>query len=346
MFPGPSGGDDFVDGGVLRLPAKRALEFFFAGDQNGWIARPTRRKFARNFVAGDAFGCIEHLEDGKAAAVADVESFAGNFLDGFEGADVRIGNVEHVNVVADASAIGRGVIRAEDFDLRDDADSGVENFRDDVSFNAMRFAALGRGAGGVEITQRSVVESGIGAIVGEDFFEAEFGFAVGIDGILGMVFGDGDDVGLAVGGGGGREDELFHAVASHGIEEIDAAGDVGCVERARFPYGFGDKSFASEVHDGIDFVLGEDFFDLSADAKIDAAENGSWRNGGGVAFLKIVESDDVVAASEEKLRTDATNVACCAGDENVQGSNLTLSGEDELAAGASVVTVQLFKLAG
>jgi hypothetical protein len=79
------------------------------------------------------------------------------------------------------------------------------------------------------------------------------------------------------------------------------------------------------MHDRVDFVLGEDFLDLGTDAEISAAEERFGRNGGGVAFLKIIEDDDLVAASEENLRADAANVARCSGDQNVQGSDLAFA---------------------
>ncbi len=203
---------------MLGLPAEHAVKFVFAGDEDGRITGAARGEFARDFAAGDFFGGVKDFENGKATAVADVEGFAGNGFDGFESSEMGIGDVEDVDVIADAGAVGRGVIGAEDFELRNDAESGVENFRDEMGLDAMGFAALGGSAGGVEITESGVVEAGVGAIVGEDFFEAEFGFAVGIDGIFGVVFGDGDGVRFAVGGRGGREDEFFYAVASDGVE--------------------------------------------------------------------------------------------------------------------------------
>ena len=81
----------------------------------------------------------------------------------------------------------------------------------------MGLAALGGGAGGIEIAESGVVEAGVGPVVGEDLFEAQFGFAVGVDGILGMIFGDGDSVGFAVGGSGGGKDEFLYIVASDGV---------------------------------------------------------------------------------------------------------------------------------
>ena len=166
-----------------------------------------------------------------------------------------IGDVEDVDIVADAGTVGRRVIGAEDFEVRNDAESSVENFRDEVGLDAMGLAALGGGTGGVEIAESGEKETGVGAIVGKDFLEAELGFAVGINGIFGMVFGDGDGVRLAVSGGGGRKNELFYAVAGHGVKEIDAAGDVGGVEGAGFADGLGDEGFACKMHDRVDLVL-------------------------------------------------------------------------------------------
>jgi len=193
------------------------MELFFTGDEDGGIAGAAGREFASDFVAGDFFGSVEDFEDGKAAAVADVEGFAGDFFDRFEGAEVGIGDVQDVDVIADAGAVGGGIVRAEDFDLRNNAEGGVENFGDEVGFDAMGLAAFGRGASGVEIAESGVVEAGVGAVVGEDFFEAEFGFAIGVDGIFGMIFGDRDGVGLAVGGGSGGKDKFFYTVASDGV---------------------------------------------------------------------------------------------------------------------------------
>ena len=206
LFPGPGGGDDFLDGRMLGFPTEGAVEFFFAGDEDGGIAGAARREFAGDFVTGDFFGGVDNFEDGEAAAVADVESFAGDGFDGFEGAEVRIGDIENVDIVADAGAVGSGIVGTENFELWDEAKCGVENLGDEVGFDAMGFAALGRGASGVEIAERGVMDAGVGAIVGEDFFEAQLGFTVRVDGIFGMVFGDGDGVRLTIGGGGGGED--------------------------------------------------------------------------------------------------------------------------------------------
>ena len=284
---------------MLRFPAESVVKFVFAGDQNGRIAGAAGREFAGDFATGDALGGVENFQDGETAAVADVESLAGNAIEGFESAEVGIGDVHDVDVVADAGAVGRRVIGAKDFDVRNRARGGIEYARDEMSFDAMVLAAVGGCTRGVEIAEDRVVEAGIGAIVGKDFLEADFGFAVGIDGIFGVVLGYGDNARLAVSGGGGGEDQFSHAVTNHGVEEMDAGRDVGGVKGARFADGLGDKSFSSKMHHSVELVLGKNLVDLRTHTQIGAAESSLRRNGGEMALLKIIERDHPVAAGEQ-----------------------------------------------
>src|SRR5882762_1414785 len=127
-----------------------------------------------------------------------------------------------------------------------------------MSFLAAGFSALRGGAGDVEIAEGNVIESSVLAIVGEDVFEGELGFAVGIDGGFGMVLGNGDDVGLAVNGAGGGEDKIFDVVAKHGVDKENAAGYVGYVKGAGSFHRLLDKGFAGEMHNGVDGMAAED----------------------------------------------------------------------------------------
>lgn len=310
---------------MLGFPAEHAVKLVLAGHEHGWVAGAARGDFARNFAAGDFFRCVDDFEDGKTAAVADVESFTGDRFNGFESADVGVRDIQDVNVIANASAIRRGVVRTEDFDVGDEAHGGVENLGDEMGFDTMSFAALRGGASSVEIAKSGELQRGVGAVVGEDFFKTELGFSVRIDGIFGMIFGDRHGVRLTVGGGGGGENEFSHGVAGHRVEEVHTTGDVGSVKGAGFADRLADESFAGKMHDRVDFVFGEDFLDLGTLAKISAAEKRLGRNSGGVALLKVIEGDDLIAASEENLRADAADVARCSGDKNVQGSDLAFA---------------------
>src|SRR5256886_16704843 len=99
------------------FPSEVTLEFFLASDQDSRIPGTARTQFARDLAAGDALRRIDDFQDGEAAAVADIEGFAGNAVDFLESADMGIGNIEHVDVIADAGSVGSGIIRAEDIDM-------------------------------------------------------------------------------------------------------------------------------------------------------------------------------------------------------------------------------------
>src|SRR6266851_7880947 len=119
------------------FPTKHALELFLAGDEDSGITGTARSQFARDLAAGYALRRIDDFQDRVAAAVADVEGFAGNAVDLLKRADVGIGDIEYVDVIANAGSVRRGVIRAEDVDMRQATSSGIENSGNDVSFHAM-----------------------------------------------------------------------------------------------------------------------------------------------------------------------------------------------------------------
>jgi hypothetical protein len=72
------------------------------------------------------------------------------------------------------------------------------------------------------------------------------------------------------------------------------------------------------MHDGIDFVLGENGFELRAIPQVGLAKDCGGRNSGAVAFEQTIQSDDAHSAREQDFGTDAADVACCSGNENIQ----------------------------
>src|SRR5260370_40306772 len=99
------------------FPSKGTLEFFLAGNENRGITGTARSEFARDSAAGDALGGIDDFQDREAAAVADVEGFAGNLGDFLQRADVGDGDIERADVIADAGTVGHGLGRAEYNDM-------------------------------------------------------------------------------------------------------------------------------------------------------------------------------------------------------------------------------------
>jgi len=109
------------------FPTEHALELFLAGNENSGITRTARTEFARDLAAGDTFRRSDNFQDRKATAVADVEGFAGNTVDLLKSTEVGIGDIKHVDVIADAGSVWCRVVRAEDVDMGQSTAGGIEN---------------------------------------------------------------------------------------------------------------------------------------------------------------------------------------------------------------------------
>src|SRR6267143_4273950 len=299
------------------FPTEHALEFFLAGNENSAITGTARTQFASDLAADDTLRRRDNFQDREATAVADVEGFAGNAVDLLKSTDVRIGDIEYVDVIADAGSVRRGIVSAEDVDMRQSTASGIENPGNEMSFHAMMLAAFLGGSGSVEIAEAHVFESGVDLVIRQNLFEYELGFTIRIDGRLAMVFRDGNDLGFAIGGGGGRKNEFLHAVARDGIEQVHTTGHVRGVKTTRLAYGFGDQGLGGEVHHGVNLVLRENGFNLRAIREICLAKNGSRRHGGTMALQQAVQRDDGQAARNHNFRADTPDVARRSGNENI-----------------------------
>ena len=66
---------------------------------------------------------------------------------------------------------------------------------------------------------------------------------------------------VAVGGGGGGENDALHAVFSAALENADRAGDVLMHVVLGISHGVGDEGLRCEMHDGIEVFLFENVFD-------------------------------------------------------------------------------------
>src|SRR4051812_44514759 len=122
-----------------------------------------------------------------------------------------------MDVVADAGAVLGGIIGAEEVHVGALAQGYLQEHGDDVGFGLVVLAdgGVGGAAGDVEVTWGGEGEAlGLGDIA-ENVFNHELGVAVGIDRVLGHIFGHGHFVRDAIGGAGGGEDELANAGGMH-----------------------------------------------------------------------------------------------------------------------------------
>ena len=104
LVPRPGGGNDVFELGKFRFPTEFADGFFGGGDQVRRVAGAARFFDRRNFFAGDFLAHLDDLPHGIAVAVAEVvkTGFAG-----LQRQHVRLREVDDVDVIADAGAVGR-----------------------------------------------------------------------------------------------------------------------------------------------------------------------------------------------------------------------------------------------
>ena len=118
---------------------------------------------------------VDHVEDAVAVAGAEVVDGEATLpLDGFEGADVPVGEVDDVDVVAHAGAVRGGVVVAEDAEAGAFADGNLGDVGHEVVWDAVwvftnktRFV----GANWIEIAKEGCLKFRIGiCIILHDFF--------------------------------------------------------------------------------------------------------------------------------------------------------------------------------
>src|SRR5699024_215700 len=100
------GADDIVQA-VLGLPAQRAGDALPGADQPGRVPGAGLTDLGRDLDALGAGDRVDHLEHAGPLAGADVEGAVRALLTAqvVQGGDVGMGEVEHVDVVADAGSV-------------------------------------------------------------------------------------------------------------------------------------------------------------------------------------------------------------------------------------------------
>src|ERR1700722_18361195 len=182
----------------------------------------------------------------------------------------------------------------------------------------MIFAPFLAGTGGVEIAHGHILEPGVGTVIRKDLFEPELGFSVRVDRFLPVIFGDGHHLRLSVRSRGGGKNQLVHTVAHHRVQKVDAAADIRRIKRAGLTNRLRHQRFAGKMHHRMNLLRGEHFLDLLAVSQICLDEQGGGVHGGPMAFLKIIQGNYAMAAFEQHLRTDASDVSGASGHKNIQ----------------------------
>jgi len=330
-MPVPRGGDDLVDLGELWVPSQFGSGFAGTGNKAGRVAGAAGFLNGRDGFGGDATAGVDDFANAVPFAVPEIEEPRDP---GFKRADVGVGEVDDMDIIADAGAVGSRVVGAEDQDVFGLPEGDAEDVGNEVGFDAVMFAEALGGTGGIEVTEGDKLESVDGLEPGEHSLEEEFGFAVRIDGILRQRFVDGNPFGGAIGGAGGAEHHLSDTGRHAGIEQVDSGGDVVAEVLGRVLHGFANQRVSGEVEDGFSAAgfQGEGNFGGVGETALDEARAGI--DGGTVSFAEIVEDGDVVPCVEQFLHANRADIARTAGDECLHGRSLgRVLGGSKKAAG-------------
>ncbi len=302
---------------VLGHPAQHLLGLAGVRDQAGRIALAAVAVGHGSLLAGHLLGGVDDLLDGKPLARAEVEPVGVAALHEIvERAQMRVREIVHVDVVADARAVRRIVIRAEDRDAGALALDGLQNDGNEVRLGIVILAdetVLGR-TGSVEIAQEDALEPvGALAILAHPL-EHELGAAVGIDGILLLRLGNRHLRRLAVSGARGREDELLRAGQHHRAQKHQRLGDIVLIVLQRILHGLAHLDEGGEVDDGVELAVHEQGVDDGSVAQVSLDElHFLVDDGGGMAVDHAVKHGDVRAALHQlsnRMGADVAGSAC------------------------------------
>src|ERR1700682_553970 len=142
-MPVPGAPHDVLEIGEAWLPVELKLDLVRAGDEDGWIARTALAFDGRNGMSRHAPGDFEHLAHAETTSVPQVINELFVPRERIKGKLMRRSQVDHMDVVSYAGAVGGWVVGSVDLDLLALAQGYLQNQRDQMGFGLMRFTAFG-----------------------------------------------------------------------------------------------------------------------------------------------------------------------------------------------------------
>src|SRR6267154_4606076 len=150
--PFPRGTHDGAQIGHGGLPAEDGLGLGGISNQPGRITGTRRFDVHGNLTARDFANAVDHFKDGKTAPGSEVQKIRFSALaQVLQGADMRVSQLDDMNVISDRGSVRRRIVVAEDPDCRQFTKRRRNHIGDQVRFWFVPFSTLLRCAGGIEI---------------------------------------------------------------------------------------------------------------------------------------------------------------------------------------------------
>ena len=252
--------------------------------------------------------------DGQRAAAF----FADAIFKVLQRAHVRIGQVVHMNVVANTGAIRRRVVGAVDPQRWSVRGGGGERQWNQMSFRIVELANFAAfvGPGGVEITETHRAQSVSAAVSLQRVFKKKFRCAVGIHRFARGPLGDRTLFGDAVHSAAGGEHEAANTGVQRGVQQGERAENVVPEIFARVLDRLANIGVGGKVHHRVharEHWPEPGFVGDVALHKFEALRQ-SAKSGG-----EIVIEHDLIAGTPQRARRMTADVACSAGHQDCQG---------------------------
>lgn len=181
--PVPGGLDDRLQI-MARRPADRPIGERVVGHKRRRIACATWPVFDLEISADDAPKCFKQFLHGRPVAGAEIEGVALPAVEQmFDRARMRVRKIEHMNEIPHAGPVARIIVRAKHLEVGPSSQSRIHCDRDGMRFRRMPLAdaALGVGAGSVEIAQDEGPEALVLIQVSQDLLDDQLASAIWID---------------------------------------------------------------------------------------------------------------------------------------------------------------------
>mmetsp|Transcript_6631 Transcript_6631/g.15185 ORF Transcript_6631/g.15185 Transcript_6631/m.15185 type:complete len:337 (+) Transcript_6631:88-1098(+) len=315
----------------LDLPTEVHLSLAGVGDDRGEVARPPVADLVSDGLSGGLLEGLHHLKDRVALTGAQIVDNASrvqlqNLL---QSANVPIGEVHDVDVVAHAGAIDSVIVVAKDRQELPSSHSHLLDERHEVVGHAVGRLTdeSGRvGAYGVEVPQDGHFEGrvGLGGVL-KELLDHVLRPTIWVAAAQGLLLVDGLLVGEVDRSGGG-EDDVVAATLLHRLQDVNRSNEVVLVVPKRLRNALADSFQTREVDDSVEFLGREELIHSlgithvdSEDWDIDLCDFLNSINGLWARVEKVVHDRDLEAGLQELNHSVGADVAGSASAADVLG---------------------------
>ena len=306
-----------------RAPAEFAHRPLAGGDQHRGIPGAAVDVARRDRVPGDAPAAVDHLAHAEPGAVAQVDDPVASRFGVLQRQRVRVGEVAHVDVVADAGAVRGGPVVAVHQDLLAPAGRHLQHQRDQMGLDGVPLTEPGVGAGDVEVPQARRPQTVRGGVGGDGVVDGQFGGAVGVGGAGGRILGDRNRFRLAVSRRGGGEHQPRCCGRTDHLEQLERLDDVAEPVPLRRLDRLPDQGARREMQHPVEGAVAQQSRGRRHHVVVD--EIRAVGHCVGVSGGQIVDDHHPVSLLEKHFRAHTADIAGAAGDEQLHAKALACS---------------------